>query len=295
MQIGFYLMTEKGFEVLKAVLDNGHKEMIAYVCVGSDKNIQNDFSDSIQGLCIREGILMFERTDTLLSQKACDFKLAVSWRWLIKSDPMKLIVLHDSLLPRLRGFSPLVTALINQDKAVGVTAIFAENDFDRGPIILQKKLELTYPIKIAKVIELIAPLYAEIVLEILKSLRSSNALKSTIQNEDSATYSLWRDEADYQINWELNVDCVLAKINASGYPYAGAATFLDGSQIRILDASAVGDVHIENRVCGKVLFVQDGKPVVVCGKGLLKIEQAVFDNGDSALPFKNFRTRLKSN
>ena len=39
-----------------------------------------------------------------------------------------LIVFHDSLLPKYRGFAPLVSQLINGEEYLGVTAIFT-NDF----------------------------------------------------------------------------------------------------------------------------------------------------------------------
>ncbi|MBL7899343.1 MAG: hypothetical protein JNJ99_12470 [Crocinitomicaceae bacterium] len=293
MRIGLYLMTEKGYEVLKVILEKKFKEMIAFVCVGTDRHVQNDFSGEIRKLCDHEKILILEREDRSEKMANCDLRIAVSWRWMIESEPNKLIVLHDSLLPRLRGFSPLVTAMINQDSHVGVTAIFAEEGFDRGPVILQKKLQLNYPIKIHQVINQIIPLYSEIIVEIFGALNTGGKLNAVKQDESLATYSLWRDESDYQINWELTAEQILAKINASSQPYAGASSIINNQLIRILDATVVDDVIIENRDCGKVLFTHMDKPIVVCGKGLLRIDKAVFENGESVLPLKNFRTRFK--
>lgn len=286
-------MTEKGYEVLKVILEKKFKEMIAFVCVGTDRHVQNDFSGEIRKLCDHEKILILEREDRSEKMANCDLRIAVSWRWMIESEPNKLIVLHDSLLPRLRGFSPLVTAMINQDSDVGVTAIFAEEGFDRGPVILQKKLQLNYPIKIHQVINQIIPLYTEIIVEIFGILNTGGKLNAVKQDESLATYSLWRDESDYQINWELTAEQILAKINASSQPYAGASSIINNQLIRILDATVVDDVIIENRDCGKVLFTHMDKPIVVCGKGLLRIDKAVFENGESVLPLKNFRTRFK--
>jgi methionyl-tRNA formyltransferase len=65
-----------------------------------------------------------------------------------------------------------------------------------------------------------------------------------------------------------------------------------GGLIRIHRAESVPDVKIVNRDIGKVLFVKNEQPVVICGAGLLCITDAVDSQGQNALPFKQFRSRL---
>jgi methionyl-tRNA formyltransferase len=55
----------------------------------------------------------------------------------------------------------------------------------------------------------------------------------------------------------------------------------------------MNDVNIENRTPGKVIFLENNLPVVVCGKGLLKIDRAIYDDGEDALPFSTFRILFK--
>ena len=58
--------------------------------------------------------------------------------------------------------------------------------------------------------------------------------------------------------------------------------------------SIIDDVKIENRDVGKIIFIKDGYPVIVCGKGLLKITEAVYLNdAKSIFPLKKFRIRLR--
>jgi methionyl-tRNA formyltransferase len=55
----------------------------------------------------------------------------------------------------------------------------------------------------------------------------------------------------------------------------------------------VEDVVVENRTPGKVIFVQEGLPVVVCGQGLVKILAARWvGSGRSILPLAQFRSRF---
>ena len=50
-------------------------------------------------------------------------------------------------------------------------------------------------------------------------------------------------------------------------------TFLNNKEIFIEDVELIEDVHIKNRDVGKVIFIIDEKPVVVCLKGLIIIKK----------------------
>ena len=286
-------MTEKGLEVLRAVVRMGNTNQIAFVVIGQDKNLVQDYSAEIELVCQQHNIPCDFALNKPTIPKAV-YAIAISWRWLISLEETKLIVIHDSLLPKMRGFAPLVTALMNKETKIGATAIFGTEQFDKGPIIAQISRTIEYPIKIEKATKVISEVYIELVQNILDSLKDNKTLTAVPQNENLATYSVWRDDEDYLIDWNNSAEDIQTKVNATGFPYKGASSFVNGELIRILDVSIVPDLTIENRDCGKVLYAEDGKPIVVCGTGLLKIERALFENGDSGLPLKNFRTRLKS-
>jgi len=293
MKITLYLMTQKGFEVLKALIDHKFGVYISEVIVGRDKNIDKDYADEIISTCKVNNINYYERTDKI--SIVSDYSIAISWRWLIKETKSKLIILHDSLLPRYRGFAPLVNALLNFESEIGVTAIFAVEEYDKGDIIFQSKTIIHYPIRISEAINLITSNYVDLSLRIFDFLSKGQELPATPQKEEYSTYSLWRDEEDYIINWEKSSREILNAIYVLGSPYKGASTTINGTKkIRILDAELYPDVKIENRQAGKVIFIKESKPVIVCGSGLLKILNAVDDEtGNSVLPLSNFRVRLK--
>lgn len=294
MKVTLFLMTLKGLEVLKALVGNEFKSFISEVVVGRDKNISNDYADDIILICQQNNISYYERKDMPVLNSA--YSMAVSWKWLIPvEESHQLIIFHDSLLPKYRGFAPLVNMLINKEPKIGVSAIFAVKEYDRGEIIAQSSTSISYPIKIKDAIDLITENYSQLAIEIFSQLVQNIELTSTVQNESMATYSLWRDEEDYLIDWKQDAEDILTLINAVSEPYKGASTFLNRQKIRILDAELYPDVKIENRDVGKVIFVEDQRPVIVCGKGLLKLSIVTDDeSGENMLPFKNFRVRLSS-
>jgi methionyl-tRNA formyltransferase len=292
MKITLCLMTQKGFEVLNSLIDRNLKSLISEVVVGRDKNIDNDFANEIISVCKKNNIDHIERNDAF--QVTSDYSIAISWRWLIPTNKSKLIVLHDSLLPKYRGFAPLVNMLCNKEKEIGVSAIFASDEYDKGDIIAQSATKINYPIKVSDAINLISKSYVDLVIKILTSLEKGERLIAVPQDENLATYSLWRDEEDYTINWSNDSDDILNFINAVSSPYKGASTYINGLQkIRILEAELENDVQIENRDVGKVIFVKNKFPVIVCGAGLIRLLKVIDDKTqEDLLPLKNFRIRL---
>ncbi len=285
-------MSKKGYEVLHSLVTNNFKKHITEVIIGRDKSVLNDYSENIISLCKTHALIYFERNDTY--SITSDFSIAISWRWLIKSNSSKLIILHDSLLPKYRGFAPLVNMLINQEKEIGVSAIFASEEYDKGDLITQSSTKIEYPIKISKAIDLITINYIEVVTEIMEKIKQKDTIIANKQNEELASYSLWRDEDDYSINWEQSAVSILNFINAVSSPYLGASTYINGSQkIRILEAELEKDVVIENRDVGKIIFIKNNHPVIVCKTGLIKLINVIDDETkQNILPFKKFRIKF---
>ena len=57
--------------------------------------------------------------------------------------PKGIINIHPSLLPKYRGPTPGQSAILNNEKATGVTIIKLDKKIDHGPILFQKKEEIT--------------------------------------------------------------------------------------------------------------------------------------------------------
>jgi methionyl-tRNA formyltransferase len=292
-KISFFLMNEKGYRVLLELIRNEKK--IAEVVCSKDKNLVNDYYKEIKELCENNDISFFDRNDNFDDQITADYIITIGWRWLIKGQLQdKLIVSHDSILPKYRGFAPLVNMLINGENEIGVTFLFASDEYDCGNIITQKIRKINYPIKINKAIEIISELFFDSIMEIYSIIERGETLPSNLQNESKATYSLWRNENDYLIDFQKSSKEIKRFIDAVGEPYLGASAFIKNRKVRILDVETLDDKVIENRDVGKVIFMKDGKPVIVCGEGLLKINELINDDDrTSILPLDSFRIKFK--
>lgn len=288
--IVFLVTGAKGLACVKLALREFAELSLVFVAA-RNASVQNDYYEQIRNLCIAHGVAFFDRKD--FRPDSSSTIIAISWRWLISVQPEKLIVLHDSLLPKYRGFNPLVTALINGDRDIGVTALVGAEKYDCGDILSQAQLSISYPITIAEATELITGAYVEVVRGILENIKKEIPCDTYPQDEASATYSLWRDEFDYRIDWALDSTRIKRHVDAVGFPYSGASAVCNGQLLRIFDVDLVDDVVVENRDPGKVIFMQDGLPIVVCGRGLLLIKKASWeDSGESMIPLQTFRLRF---
>ncbi len=72
-----------------------------------------------------------------------DIIVANNWRTWLPRDVFDAprygtLNIHDSLLPKYTGFSPLIWALINGEQEVGLTAHLMDEELDAGDIVLQR-------------------------------------------------------------------------------------------------------------------------------------------------------------
>lgn len=297
MKIGFYVLGKKGYFALLKFVKVFGPECVSFVVSNHDNGVVYDWYDDIVALCNKKKICCFDykREQAGIPQKDESFCFAIGWRWMIK-DYKNLIVFHDSLLPKYRGFSPLVNMLINGEKEIGVTALLASTKYDQGNIIDQVSRKISYPITISEAIDKTIPLYTKLILKIALSIFSTGSFNSIPQDEFSASYSLWRDEYDYFINWSQKAEEIERFVDALGSPYHGAAAVLNGKFVRILAVEQFEDVNVENRNAniGKCIFFKENFPIVICGYGLIKITKIISEDGVDIKGNIPFRSRFES-
>jgi len=300
LKIFLFGATKKGFKVLQKFVTCFLDDLGA-VCSFKETFVRENYYDAIAELCHKNNVPFFEwktlrssLLPTIESMKITHIIL-VGWRFLLPTVinqylDTKMIVYHDSLLPRFRGFAPLPTAIIRGEKEVGFSVLFAEDEMDTGDIIMQKRFFVDDDMYIGDVIEMIAQGYADSLGEFLELLRRGN-VNGTPQDHSKATYSIWRDISDMEIDWNQDAITIYNFIRALGSPYLGAYTYMDNKKIIIERAKIVEDVAFEIRQPGKLWRISGGSAIVVCGSGMIEISECYYEDGTKVL-FTNLRKRL---
>jgi methionyl-tRNA formyltransferase len=281
----------KGLNFLNNFIDT---KAISFVSSYPFKGLQFQPEDKIRSLC-REHHYSYhdskELTKDLLDQ--VDLVFVAGWQYLLDISAEKTIILHDSLLPKFRGFSPTVNALICGASEVGVTAFKPVQDADAGPIYEQIILPVTYPARIKDIYSKLGHCYAKCCHNILEK-KQKGCLVATPQNEEEITLSIWRGKEDLFIDWTREAHTIRRLVDAVSWPYEGARSFYLGQEIIIHEVEEVlPKQRFELYHCGKIWKILDNCPEVICQKGLIRILSAKDLNGGD-VSFTRLRERLSN-
>ncbi|MDQ6893180.1 MAG: methionyl-tRNA formyltransferase [Acidobacteriota bacterium] len=205
-----------------------------------------------------------------------DAALLVHWRYLIPAGRLSgatqgAFVIHDSLLPLYRGFSPTVWAIANGESRVGATLFRLEEDVDSGPIVDQVEIAVGRDDTISHVMERVTGAYVELVERNLTAILEGRAALSP-QNHAAATLARKRTPQDNRIDWSRTTESIRNLIRAVGQPYPGAYCRLGEHTIRIWKAREVPDgagrragapgAIVEVRPEGAIVLTSDGALLV---------------------------------
>jgi len=116
-----------------------------------------------------------------------------------------ILVWHPSLLPKLRGASPMISAILTEEKT-GVTIMAMDEKMDHGPIIAQKELEgIVWPPHIAELEKSLAEMGAELLAETIPAWVSGKII-ATPQDHELATFCKKIKKEDGLIDPEGNAE-----------------------------------------------------------------------------------------
>jgi methionyl-tRNA formyltransferase len=290
--------TEKGLQAFDAALAFADSIRL-HVCTHRETNVSQSFTRPIMELAAENGLPLVRWSEFLrdplpfIDQREIKAMLCIGWHYLVPESVVeyldgRVFVAHDSLLPKLRGFAPLPTALLTGEERTGVTFLRVGQGVDDGDILWQQDVPIHDGDTIGDLIQRITPLYRNGTERLLRG----ELQEMTPQNDADATYSIWRDELDYVIDWNDNAQLIERAVRALGAPYLGARCRWRAKTVVIRKAQVVDDVRFAIRQPGKVWELDDdGCPTVVCGDGMLKVLEATVD-GKSILPMHSLRVRL---
>lgn len=299
-----FLATQKGYVALEHLLENGLVSNVGCVITFPEKNVTKDWEPLIKEKCSQYQISWYTwkeakfKLQDILTENNINAAVAISWRHMLPTElnnflTYPLIIFHDSLLPKYRGFAPTPTAIMAGEEEIGVTAFFAVEEVDAGDIISQAKIKISQEMYIKDIIAEQTKIYASMLEKIIYDMKAQS-LKSASQNNSAATYSIWRNEADCLIDWTKSAKSIFNFVRALGEPYPNAFTYCEGKKIYILKVKIIADKNFILRDCGKIWSIKDNQPEIICGAGMLRILEARDAEGEIFL-FKKLRCRLGIN
>lgn len=161
---------------------------------------------------------------------------------LIDIFPRGILNMHPSLLPRLRGASPIRSSILTDEKNTGVSVMLVDAKLDHGPIVAQKPVAMpAWPPRGRELDARLAYEGGELMAQILP-LWESGEIETRDQNHDVATFCNTIDKKDAEIDLHEDAYQNLLKIKAyDEWPWAYTYFERGGKRIRTI----ITDAHIE--------------------------------------------------
>ena len=178
--------------------------------------------------------------------------------------PMSINI-HTSLLPKLRGASPIQRALINGYKFTGVTMQFMDEKIDRGDIIASLKQEIDSNMTYVDLLEKLEELSSQLVQEfLLKAIQKK--ITATKQDNTSATYAPKIKKEEGFIDFSSNA---LDIYNLYRGLYSWPGVYFKKNGMTKITKMEMGTLSAS--VPGKILDINKDYITVSCREGSLNI------------------------
>ncbi|NKY56934.1 methionyl-tRNA formyltransferase [Nocardia flavorosea] len=261
-----------GRKTLQALIDSEHEVVLAVTHPASEDSYKGIWSDSVEELAREHGIPVHltERADTetidLVKRAEPDVIVVNSWyTWmppeLYTMPTHGTLNLHDSLLPKFTGFSPVLWALISGADEFGLTVHRMDEQLDTGDILVQHSLPIGPDATGTELVLAGMELIPGAVHEALEALASGTA-QWRPQDKAARTYFHKRSDRDSRMDWNWQAADLERFVRALSAPYPRAFSHYRGERIEILESSVSAARY--GGTPGRVI-VQENGGVVVCG------------------------------
>lgn len=258
----------------------GAGAQIVGVCTKAASAFNADFAElspvckSNQIPCLQIDDINSPESLAWIKERKPDVIFCFGWSFLLKQDlltlaPLGVVGYHPAALPANRGRHPLIWALALGLTKTASTFFFMDEGADSGDIVSQCEIVIDES-------DDAAALYAKMTATALQQLEefvpamTAGRHQRLKQESEHANYWRKRGPADGQIDWRMSAGAVYNLVRALARPYVGAEFSWQGRAVKVWKAAVVDGIA-PNLEPGKVLAVEDGRVLVKCGDGAIRL------------------------
>lgn len=291
MNIALFCATKRGYAVLHRLLSIMPPYVNITVFSFREEAHEPPFMDDIRHMATTHGAAFYETrqlkepdVQAYFADTPPDLMLTVNWRYMIPPAIYERAVLgayvfHDSLLPKYRGFSPTVWAMVNGERETGATLFEMGEGFDTGAIVGQQVVAINDKDTIATIFDAVTDAYLILLERHLPELLNGT-VKAKPQYHPDATYCCKRLPEDNLIDWTQSSEQIYNLIRAVTAPYPGAYTYLNGRKLIVWSAQRLEGKRYIGSVPGRVVeFASDVGAAVATGDGVILLVCVQVDDG----------------
>jgi len=211
-----------------------------------------------------------------LQHVSVDAILSVNYLFIVENDVISCatkyaINFHGSLLPKYRGRTPHVWAIINNEKYTGITAHLITGGCDEGDIVYQEIIEIDQNATGGMLLDRYKERFPVIIDHVI-DLLEEDRISRTPQMDTLATYFGKRTAEDGQICWEWQKERIRNWVRAQARPYPGAFTFYEGERL-IIHAISYSDLGFSQDDANGLILEIEPQIVVKTNNGAIILNE----------------------
>lgn len=281
MRIIFMGTPDFAAKTLEAIDEAGHEIVLAVTQPDKPKGRSGKLAVSdVKQYAIEHGIEVFQpekvrETDAVERLRGYNPELIVvaAFGQILPKEILEMpkygcINVHASLLPHLRGASPIQTAILLGDRETGVTIQQMGEGLDTGDIISQRSIPIEDDDTGGSLFDKLASLGASLAVDTIEDI-ASNRASAMPQDESRATYAKKIDKTMGHIDWNKDASGIERMIRALN-PWPSAYAYIDGKMLKIWKAEIVAD---NAGAPGTISAVTKDAIAISCGQGSLILKE----------------------
>lgn len=214
-----------------------------------------------------------EETKEKLRQISPDVIVVAAYGQILPEEILALpkygcVNVHASLLPKLRGASPIQQAIVRGEKKTGITIMQMDSGLDTGDILAQEEIQIG-DLNSQQLHDRLASIGGSLLLKTLDMLEKGN-LTPLPQNKDEATYAGLISKKDGKIDFKKSPEEIERLIRGFD-PWPGAFCSMGGATVKFWRAEAFDEeTDAED---GTVIGADENGIKICCGGRILIVKE----------------------
>ena len=214
-----------------------------------------------------------EEDKNAIADYAPDVIVVAAYGQILKKDVLDIPALgcfniHGSLLPKLRGASPIQHAILEGYEKTGVTIMKMGEGLDDGDMVLKAETPIEKK-NYSQLADELSRLGADLLLEALP-LIEDGTVEFQAQNDEDSTYAPLLSKSDGKIDFSRKPEEIERQVRAFD-PWPGAFFEYNGGRMKIWKAECPGEAT--DAADGTVVAAGPQGIDVACGGALLRVTE----------------------
>lgn len=268
--------------VLEGILQAGH-EVVAVICQ-PDRPASRGHKitmPAVKSFALEKGIpvLQYEKVNAHVEEIGklkFDLFVTASFGQILSREFLGLglgVNVHPSLLPQLRGATPIQTALLENMDSTGVTIQRMVYEMDAGDVILQQKVEIAQDDDYLSLENKLAKVSVQLLNEALRQIENGSA--SFTPQKGKPTFTRLIQKQDGKLDFNQSALENVCKVKAlSSNP--GVYFEINGQRIKVLKAAVAADNLLYQP---KDIIKDKNQFLIKCNNSVLQILSLISPSG----------------